>query len=67
MSHMLSIGYGRYAPGNLTEAWVCVLSMMTGGAFYATLIGSISTLSMGIDSSGRQYTEKVIRSMFYLQ
>ena len=64
---MLSIGYGRYSPGNLTEAWVCILSMMIGGAFYATLIGSISTLSMGIDSSGRQYTEKVIRFMFNLQ
>ena len=59
MSHMLSIGYGRYPPQSVTEVWVITLSMMVGGAFYATFIGGISTLSLSIDSAGRHYAEKV--------
>ncbi len=56
---MLSIGYGRFPPNNTTESWMIIMSMTIGGAFYATFIGGISTLSMAIDSSGRQYSEKV--------
>ena len=59
MSHMLSIGYGRSEPSTLTDAWMHTLSMMIGGAFFATFIGGISTLSLTLDSAGRQYTEKV--------
>ena len=59
MSHMLSIGYGRARPDNVTDAWINTFSMMIGGAFFATLIGGISTLSLTTDSAGRHYTEKV--------
>ena len=58
MSHMLSIGYGRMPPHSTTDAWLTLLSMMIGGAFYAVFIGGISTISMAIDASGRMYNEK---------
>ena len=38
--------------------------MMIGGAFYATFIGGISSLSLAIDSVGRKYGEKVGHSSF---
>ncbi|KAL3318131.1 anaphase-promoting complex subunit Hcn1, partial [Cichlidogyrus casuarinus] len=35
MSHMLSIGYGRFPPTQMEEAWVTIGSMMTGATCYA--------------------------------
>eukprot|EP00794_Sanderia_malayensis_P003390 gene3391-3880_t len=67
MSHMLSIGYGRFPPNSTTETWMILISMTVGGAFYATFIGGISTLSMAIDSSGRQYCEKIEQVNEYLK
>eukprot|EP00795_Rhopilema_esculentum_P014724 gene14724-5824_t len=67
MSHMLSIGYGRMPPHSTTDAWLTLLSMMIGGAFYAVFIGGISTISMAIDASGRMYNEKVQQVSEYLK
>lgn len=56
---MLCIGFGRWPPQNVTEAWLTILSMMLGATFYALFIGNMSTLLLSIDSSGRLYNEKV--------
>lgn len=59
ISHMLCIGFGRWPPQNITEAWLTIVSMMVGATFYALFIGNMSTLLLSIDSSGRLYSEKV--------
>ncbi len=58
-SHMLSIGFGRFPPQNVTEVWLTMISMVIGATFYALFIGNISTLILSSDSSGRLYDEKV--------
>ena len=60
LSHMLSIGFGRFPPQNVTEVWLTILSMIVGATFYALFIGNISTLLLSSDSSGRLYDEKVL-------
>ncbi|KAF5404083.1 hypothetical protein PHET_02414, partial [Paragonimus heterotremus] len=59
MSHMLSIGYGRYPPTSLTEAWVTVISMVTGATGYALFVGHAAALIQSFDCSKRLYREKV--------
>uniref|UniRef100_A0A1I8FBC3 Ion_trans domain-containing protein n=1 Tax=Macrostomum lignano TaxID=282301 RepID=A0A1I8FBC3_9PLAT len=39
MSHMLSIGYGQHPPTSLSEAWITIVSMMTGATCYALFVG----------------------------
>lgn len=56
---MLCIGYGRFPPHTVGEAWLTILSMLAGATFYAIFIGHMSSLLMHIDSSGRLYNEKV--------
>lgn len=64
ISHMLCIGFGRWPPQNITEAWLTIVSMMVGATFYALFIGNMSTLLLSIDSSGRLYNEKVSHIKF---
>ena len=59
ISHMLCIGFGRWPPQNTTEVWVTIISMLIGASLYAMFIGHISTLIHTVDSSSRQYDEKV--------
>ena len=59
LSHMLSIGYGRYSPQNLTDVWLTMISMLTGATCYALFVGNATTLIQSFDSSKRQYREKV--------
>lgn len=56
---MLCIGYGKFPPNNTAELFLTMCSMTIGATFYAVFIGMMSTLLMSIDSSGRQYKEKV--------
>merc|ERR1719229_472762 len=49
MSHMLCIGYGRFPPQSLTDMWLTMLSMISGA----------TSLIQSLDSSRRQYREKV--------
>ncbi|KAF7257661.1 hypothetical protein EG68_05405 [Paragonimus skrjabini miyazakii] len=58
MSHMLSIGYGRYPPTSLTEAWVTLISMVTGATGYALFVGHAAALIQSFDCSKRLYREK---------
>lgn len=59
MSHMLCIGYGRFPPQSLTDMWLTMLSMMCGACCYSLFLGHATNLIHSLDSSRRQYREKV--------
>lgn len=59
ISHMLCIGFGRWPPQNTTEVWITIISMLIGASLYAMFIGHISTLVHSVESSSRQYNERV--------
>lgn len=59
MSHMLCIGYGAQAPEGMTDVWLTMLSMIVGATCYAMFIGHATALIQSLDSSRRQYQEKV--------
>ena len=61
MSHMLCIGYGRFPPQSLTDMWLTMLSMISGATCYAMFLGHATNLIQSLDSSRRQYREKVSR------
>jgi hyperpolarization activated cyclic nucleotide-gated potassium channel 2 len=59
MSHMLCIGYGRFPPQSLTDMWLTMLSMISGATCYAMFLAHATNLIQSLDSSRRQYREKV--------
>lgn len=59
MSHMLCIGYGRFPPQSLTDMWLTLASMISGATCYALFLGHTTNLIQSLDSSRRQYREKV--------
>ncbi|XP_034246961.1 potassium/sodium hyperpolarization-activated cyclic nucleotide-gated channel 2 isoform X4 [Thrips palmi] len=59
MSHMLCIGYGRFPPQSLTDMWLTMLSMISGATCYALFLGHATNLIQSLDSSRRQYRERV--------
>ncbi|KAK1805934.1 hypothetical protein P4O66_012980, partial [Electrophorus voltai] len=63
MSHMLCIGYGRQAPESMSDIWLTMLSMIVGATCYAMFIGHATALIQSLDSSRRQYQEKVGTSL----
>lgn len=67
MSHMLCIGYGRFPPQSLTDMWLTMLSMISGATCYALFLGHATNLIQSLDSSRRQYREKVLKALFWLQ
>ena len=64
MSHMLCIGYGRFPPQSLTDMWLTMLSMISGATCYAMFLGHATNLIHSLDSSRRQYREKVNLKIF---
>ena len=56
---MLCIGYGRQAPVGMSDVWLTMLSMIVGATCYAMFIGHATALIQSLDSSRRQYQEKV--------
>lgn len=56
---MLCIGYGRQAPESMSDIWLTMLSMIIGATCYAMFIGHATALIQSLDSSRRQYQEKV--------
>ncbi|KAL6478717.1 hypothetical protein MHYP_G00121500 [Metynnis hypsauchen] len=62
MSHMLCIGYGMYPPVGMTDVWLTILSMIVGATCYAMFVGHATALIQSLDSSRRQYQEKVSTS-----
>ncbi|KAM7388438.1 hypothetical protein PAMP_024612 [Pampus punctatissimus] len=61
MSHMLCIGYGRQAPESMSDIWLTMLSMIVGATCYAMFIGHATALIQSLDSSRRQYQEKLFQ------
>ena len=59
LSHMLCIGYGRFPPMNVSDAWLTIISMMIGASFYALFIGHISSHVLTANSPSRLYQQKV--------
>ncbi|KAI1301799.1 Potassium/sodium hyperpolarization-activated cyclic nucleotide-gated channel 2 [Halotydeus destructor] len=59
MSHMLCIGYGRFPPQSLTDMWLTLMSMISGATCYALFLGHTTNLIQSLDSSRRQYREKL--------
>ena len=70
MSHMLCIGYGQKPPKTLVDLWLTMISMVSGAVCFAMFIGHATALIQSMDSSKRQYKEKVIfwflRKMLFL-
>lgn len=58
---MLCIGYGQQAPVGMPDVWLTMLSMIVGATCYAMFIGHATALIQSLDSSRRQYQEKVSR------
>ncbi|KAI1889513.1 hypothetical protein AGOR_G00163650 [Albula goreensis] len=67
MSHMLCIGYGMYPPVGMTDVWLTILSMIVGATCYAMFVGHATALIQSLDSSRRQYQEKVSESRVYVR
>ena len=61
MSHMLCIGYGRFPPQNMTDLWLTMISMIAGATCFALILGHATSIIQSLDSSRRQYREKVIK------
>ena len=59
LSHMLSIGFGRYAPQSITDVWLTMVSMLTGATCYAMFVGHTTTIIQSFDTSRRLYNDKV--------
>ena len=59
LSHMLSIGYGRYPPQSVTDVWLTMVSMLSGAICYALFVGHTTALIQSFDTSKRLYREKV--------
>ncbi|VDK38926.1 unnamed protein product [Taenia asiatica] len=59
LSHMLCIGYGRFPPNSLCEAWMTAISMMAGATCYALVVGHVAALIQSFDVSKRRYRDKV--------
>ncbi|VDP98360.1 unnamed protein product [Trichobilharzia regenti] len=64
MSHMLSIGYGRFPPTSIGEAWITIVSMMSGATCYALFVGHAAALIQSFDTSKRLYREKVSKAYY---
>ncbi|CAN8029070.1 unnamed protein product, partial [Ixodes persulcatus] len=62
LSQMLCVGYGRFPPQSLADMWLTLLSMISGVACYALLLGHVTNLILSLDSSSRQYRKKVSNS-----
>lgn len=50
---------GRFPPQSLTDMWLTMLSMISGATCYALFLGHATNLIQSLDSSRRQYREKV--------
>ncbi|EEC16602.1 cyclic nucleotide-gated channel 2A, putative [Ixodes scapularis] len=58
LSQMLCVGYGRFPPQSLADMWLTLLSMISGVACYAFLLGNVTNLVLTLDSSSRQYKRR---------
>lgn len=52
----------RFPPQSLTDMWLTMLSMISGATCYALFLGHATNLIQSLDSSRRQYRERVSSS-----
>ena len=64
---MLCIGYGRFIPVLLSEAFVTNFTMVTGATFYALFIANAMAHMLQNENSKTSYLEKVKRIEEYLR
>ncbi|NP_999729.1 hyperpolarization-activated (Ih) channel [Strongylocentrotus purpuratus] len=67
LSHMLCIGYGKFPPQSITDVWLTIVSMVSGATCFALFIGHATNLIQSMDSSSRQYREKLKQVEEYMQ
>eukprot|EP00118_Oscarella_pearsei_P005056 m.22589 g.22589 ORF g.22589 m.22589 type:complete len:596 (+) comp28364_c0_seq2:538-2325(+) len=67
LSHMLCIGYGRFPPMNVSDAWLTIISMLLGASFYALFIGHISSHILTANSPTRLFEAKINQVQEYMQ
>lgn len=48
-----------YRPEDPFEQWITVLLVLVGATLYAILVGTISSFTFGLDTSGRLYKQKM--------
>ncbi|KAJ3056908.1 Potassium voltage-gated channel sub H member 7, partial [Quaeritorhiza haematococci] len=48
-----------FRPTEAFEQWATIAAVMIGAILYASLVGTISSFSFGLDSSGRLYKQKM--------
>ncbi|KAJ3126455.1 anaphase-promoting complex subunit Hcn1 [Nowakowskiella sp. JEL0407] len=48
-----------YRPNDPIEVWTTIASVLIGAVLFAVLVGTISSFSFGLDSSGRQFRQKM--------
>lgn len=56
----------RFPPQSLTDMWLTMLSMISGATCYALFLGHATNLIQSLDSSRRQYREKVLIIVKYV-
>ena len=55
----------RFPPQSLTDMWLTMLSMISGATCYALFLGHATNLIQSLDSSRRQYRERVTYYKYY--
>ena len=66
LSHMLSIGYGRFTPVLLSEALLTTFTMVTGATFYALFIAQSMAYMIECNYSKIAYMQKMKETNEYL-
>ncbi|KAI9203342.1 uncharacterized protein BJ171DRAFT_600195 [Polychytrium aggregatum] len=59
VAEMLSAGFGALPPGTPSERWVTIFNMISSSILLAVLVGNISSVMIGLDSSGRKFRERI--------
>ena len=54
-------GHDRFPPQNMTDLWLTMVSMIAGATCFALILGHATSIIQSLDSSRRQYREKVGR------
>ena len=52
-------GHDRFPPQNMTDLWLTMVSMIAGATCFALILGHATSIIQSLDSSRRQYREKV--------
>ncbi|KAJ3321101.1 Potassium/sodium hyperpolarization-activated cyclic nucleotide-gated channel 4 [Blyttiomyces sp. JEL0837] len=65
-AEMLSSGFGSEAPLTTRQRWFTVMNMIVSAMSLALLVGNVTTVMTGLDSSGRMFKEKIDEVQQYI-